>query len=91
MTDTAVVQIGLQAMMAAAKLAAPILLTTLAVGLFIGLLQSVTQIQEATLTFVPKFLGVGVVLLIAGNWMLASMVSFTHELFAMLPQLIGGA
>jgi flagellar biosynthetic protein FliQ len=81
-------QIGLQAMIAAAKVAAPMLLTSLAIGLAVGMLQSVTQIQEVTLTFVPKFLGIGLVILLAGSWMLSELIGFTHELFAMLPQLI---
>ncbi len=90
MTDTDVVAIGLQAMIVAAKLCAPILLTALAIGFVISLFQSVTQIQEVTLSFVPKLIGVGVVLLITGNWMLGTMVTFTEELFAQLPQLLGG-
>ncbi len=88
MTDTAVMEIGLQAMLMAAKLAAPILLTALAVGLAVGLLQSVTQIQEMTLAFVPKFIAVAVVVVVAGNWMLHELISFTHELFQSLPGLI---
>jgi flagellar biosynthetic protein FliQ len=88
MTDTDVVQIGLQAMLVSAKLCAPILLT--AIGFAISLFQSVTQIQEVTLSFVPKMLGVGVALLVSGNWMLGTMVSFTTELFAQLPQMLGG-
>jgi flagellar biosynthesis protein FliQ len=90
MTDSDVVAIGLQAMIVAAKLCAPILLTALAIGFVISLFQSVTQIQEVTLSFVPKLIGVGVVLLITGNWMLGTMVTFTQELFAQLPQLLGG-
>jgi flagellar biosynthesis protein FliQ len=90
MTDTDVVAIGLQAMIVAAKLCAPILLTALAIGFVISLFQSVTQIQEVTLSFVPKLIGVGVVLLVTGNWMLGTMVTFTQELFAQLPQLLGG-
>jgi flagellar biosynthetic protein FliQ len=90
MTDSDVVAIGLQAMIVAAKLCAPILITALAIGFVISLFQSVTQIQEVTLSFVPKLIGVGVVLLITGNWMLGTMVSFTQELFAQLPQLLGG-
>lgn len=88
MTDTMVVQIGLEAMLTATKLAAPMLLTALSVGILIGLLQSVTQVQEATLTFVPKFIGIGVVLLLAGTWMLAQLTGFTHELFNLLPELL---
>ncbi len=89
MTDTQVIEIGLQAMIVAAKLSAPILLTALAVGFGISLFQSVTQIQEATLSFVPKAVAVGAVVLFSGNWMLHEMTSFTQQLFAMLPELLG--
>ena len=87
MTDTAVLEIALQAILIAAKLCAPILLVTLAVGFGISLLQAVTQIQEVTLTFVPKLVAVALVILVAGNWMLAEMVSFTGELYEMIPRL----
>jgi flagellar biosynthetic protein FliQ len=87
MSDAAVLEIALQAIIIAAKLAAPILLVTLAVGFGISLLQSVTQIQEVTLTFVPKLAAVAVVILFAGNWMLAEMVAFTKGLYDMIPQL----
>ncbi len=90
MTDTVVVQIGLQTMLATAKVAAPILVTALAVGLLIGLLQSVTQIQEVTLTFVPKFVAVAVVILLAGNWMLGELVAFTQDMYRMVPELVSG-
>ncbi len=89
MNDVTVVQIGLQAMIAAAKLAAPTLMTALFVGLAIGLLQSVTQLQESTLAFVPKFAAVGVVLILSGSWMLNELVAFTRDLFSMIPALTG--
>ena len=60
MTDTQIIELGLQAMTIAAKMCAPVLLTALAIGFAISLFQSVTQIQEATLSFVPKAAGVGV-------------------------------
>jgi flagellar biosynthetic protein FliQ len=88
MTDTMVMHIGLMAMLAAAKLAAPVLLTALFVGLAVGLLQSVTQIQEVTLTFVPKFAAVGLVLLLAGGWMLSELVAFAQSMFQLIPELI---
>jgi flagellar biosynthetic protein FliQ len=88
MTDAAVVELGLQAMVVAAKLCAPILLTALAIGFSVSLFQSVTQIQEVTLSFVPKIIGVGIALLVSGNWMLHEMVSFTNQLFDKLPQLL---
>ena len=87
MSDTTVLEIALQAIIIAAKLSAPILLVTLAVGFGISLLQSVTQIQEVTLTFVPKLAAVALVIMFAGNWMLAEMVSFTEGLYEMIPAL----
>ncbi len=87
MTDTAVLEIALQAILIAAKLSAPILLVTLAVGFGISLLQAVTQIQEVTLTFVPKLAAVAVVLMLAGNWMLHEMVSFTGDLYELIPRM----
>ena len=87
MTDTAVLEIALQAILIAAKLCAPILLVTLAVGFGISLLQAVTQIQEVTLTFVPKLVAVALVILLAGNWMLAEMIGFTGELYEMIPRM----
>jgi flagellar biosynthetic protein FliQ len=87
MNDAAVLEIALQAIIIAAKLAAPILLVTLGVGFAISLLQSVTQIQEVTLTFVPKLLAVALVIMFAGHWMLAELVSFTTTLYEGIPRL----
>jgi flagellar biosynthetic protein FliQ len=89
-TDTQVVHIGLQAMTVAAKLGAPVLVTALVVGFAVSLFQSVTQIQEVTLSFVPKAIGVGVALLVSGNWMLHEMVAFTTSLFGQIPDLLSG-
>ncbi|MBB2945019.1 flagellar biosynthetic protein FliQ [Actinoplanes lutulentus] len=88
MTDTMVVELALQAMTISAKLAAPVLLTALGVGFVISLFQSVTQIQEATLSFVPKAIAIGLVLLLTGNWMLREMMTFTEQLYAKIPQLL---
>jgi len=88
MDESAVLEIASQAMMAAAKLAAPVLLTSLSIGLFIGLIQSATQLNEPTLAFVPKFIGVGLVLLLTGGWMMQEMVSFTEGLFEVIPRMI---
>lgn len=90
MDTTAVMEIGLDAFLLAAKLAAPILVTALVVGFAVSLLQSVTQIQEITLSFVPKAVGVGIALLVAGQWMTTELLAFTHELFQRLPALLGG-
>jgi len=90
MDTTAVLDIGLDALVLAAKLCAPILITALVIGFAVSLLQSITQIQEVTLSFVPKAIGVAVALLVAGHWMIAETVSFTQELFARIPGLLGG-
>jgi len=88
MTDTAIIAIALQTMVVALKISAPILVTSLVIGFAISLFQSMTQIQEFTLSFVPKLIGVGVALLVSGNWMLSTMVDFTTELFERLPTLL---
>ena len=90
MNTSAILDIATQALIVAAKLAAPILITSLVVGFAISLLQSITQVQEVTLSFVPKAVAVSVALLICGNWMISEMVSFTNELFAKIPSLLGG-
>lgn len=89
MTDTTVINIALQTMVVALKLSAPILVTSLVIGFTVSLFQSMTQIQEFTLAFVPKLVGVGVALLISGGWMLQTLVDFTEDLFAMVPTLLG--
>ena len=90
MDTNAVLDIGLQALILAGKLAAPILITALVVGFAVSLLQSITQVQEVTLSFVPKALAVSVALLIAGHWMINETVSFTTQLFGRIPALLGG-
>ena len=85
MNNADVLSIALQAIIIAGKLCAPILLVTLVVGFGISLLQSVTQIQEVTLSFVPKLAAVAAVLLLAGNWMLAQMLEFTTRLYELIP------
>ena len=88
MTDTTVIEIALRMMTVTAKVAAPILVTSLVVGLAVSLFQSVTQIQEFTLTFVPKLAGVAIVILVTGHWMLNEITGFTRELYALIPRLI---
>ena len=90
MTDTAVIGIALQAMLVAAKLAGPILIVALVIGFAISVFQSATQIQEVTLSFVPKVVGAAMVMLFLGKWMLGEMVSFTTRLFDQLPSLLSG-
>ena len=89
MTDSAVLEIALMTMVVALKLSAPILVPALVIGFVISLIQSMTQIQEFTLAFVPKLIGVGVSLLVSGNWMLHTLITYTQELFVRLPDLLG--
>ncbi len=89
MTDTDVTEIATQTMLVGAKCAAPILLTALLVGFMISLFQAATQIQEPTLSFVPKMIAVAIALLLTGNWVLAELVTFTDQLFESLPRLLG--
>lgn len=90
MDTNAVLDIALDSLVLAAKLAAPVLVTALVVGFTVSLLQSVTQIQEITLSFVPKAVAAAAALLLAGHWMITELVTFTHELFARIPALVGG-
>ena len=89
MSDTAVIDIALHTMLVALKLSAPILLTSLVIGFAVSLFQSLTQIQEVTLAFVPKLVGVGIALLLCGNWMMHTLVAFTNDLFDSIPTLLG--
>ena len=88
MTDSTVIDIAIQTMMITAKLAAPILIVSLAIGVAVSLLQSVTQVQEYTLTFVPKLAGIALVIVVAGSWMLHQLIAFTQDLFERVPSLI---
>ena len=88
MDDAVVVQIAVQAMIVTAKVASPILVVSLVIGFGVSLFQSVTQIQEFTLTFVPKLIGVAVTLLVAGGWMLTELETFTRSMFDLVPQLV---
>lgn len=88
MDETTVVEIAVQAMVVTAKVAAPILVTTLAIGFAVSLLQSVTQIQEFTMAFVPKLLGVALVLVLGGSWMLAELQTFARAMFDLVPDLV---
>jgi flagellar biosynthetic protein FliQ len=83
-----VIHIVAGALLTATKLAGPILVTTLAVGLALSVLQSATQIQESTLTFVPKLAVAAIVLVLTGAWSLRVLIGFTREIFAQIPQLV---
>ena len=89
MNEAAILDIATKALWATALVSAPILVTAMVVGLVVGVLQSVTQLQEAPLSFVPKFIAVAAVIVLSGAWMLQTLVDFTRELFRMVPNLVG--
>lgn len=91
MDAASVLDLAQDALIVAAKLGAPILITALVVGFAISLVQSITQIQEVTLSFVPKAVAVSVALIVCGQWMIGEMTSFTIDLFDRIPGLVGGA
>jgi flagellar biosynthetic protein FliQ len=88
-TEGHLMDIAAGAMAMTAKLALPILLTSLVIGLVVSLFQSVTQIQEVTLTFVPKLIGIALVFMIAGHWMLAQFTAYVQQLFGQVTSLLG--
>lgn len=90
MNISQVLDLAAVGLLLAAKLAAPALVTALVLGLTVSIFQSITQIQEATLSFVPKLIGIGIVLMVTGNWMLTELVVTTQELFARIPTLLAG-
>jgi flagellar biosynthetic protein FliQ len=85
MTPEWVLHLGQHALYVSMLIAAPMLLTALAVGLLVGIIQAATQINEMTLSFIPKLLAMATVGLIAGPWMLRTLVQFTHEIIVGLP------
>ena len=89
MTPEVVMELGQQTLMMVALLAGPLLIAALAVGLVIGIFQAATQIQEMTLSFIPKLAALAIALAIGGPWMLRTIVEFTTELFMQIPALVG--
>lgn len=89
MTPDDVISIGHEALLLTAMLAAPLLLSALAVGLLIGVFQAATQIQEMTLSFIPKLIVMVIALFWAGNWMLQMMMEFSTRLFEEIPGMLG--
>mgnify|MGYP003130022617 CR=1 FL=1 len=89
MTPESVLDIGREALHLTMLLAGPLLLSALAVGLLIGVFQAATQIQEMTLSFIPKLIALVFALLLAGPWMLHVLVDYSRNLFAAIPALIG--
>lgn len=88
MSQKFIMDIGRKALYVLLQLSAPILIITLVVGLLISIIQATTQIQEQTMTFIPKILAVVLTLIILGPWMLNIIMGYTSDLFNSLPQLI---
>jgi flagellar biosynthesis protein FliQ len=88
-TPESIIVIGQQALVITAMLAAPMLLSALAAGLVIGMFQAATQINEMTLSFIPKLLVLAGALYLGGGWMLKVIVGYTETLFKSIPSLIG--
>ena len=89
MTPESVMSMGYEAMKLSLLLAAPLLLMALVTGLVISLFQAATQINEMTLSFIPKLLAVFATLVIAGPWMLNLTLDYMRNLFSSIPQLVG--
>ncbi len=89
MTPESVMTIGQQALQMTLLLAAPLLLAALAVGLLVSIFQAATQINEPTLSFIPKLIALCVALVVAGPWMLTLMLDYMRRLFEGLPGMIG--
>jgi flagellar biosynthetic protein FliQ len=88
MTEAYVLTLGHNAIMLALTLSGPILLISLVIGSLVSLVQAATQINESTLIFIPKLIGVILVLLLLGSWMLQQAMTYTHGLFTSLPSLV---
>jgi flagellar biosynthetic protein FliQ len=89
MTPEIVVSLGRQAVEIALMLSAPLLLTALVIGLMVSIFQAATQINEATLSFIPKLVGTFLMLILASPWMLEMFVDFFRRLYEIIPQMIG--
>ena len=90
MSQDSVVSICVSAMELALKIGMPLLLVGLVLGLVVSVFQAVTQIQEQTLSFIPKIIGMAVVLVVGGPWMLGQLIVWTQELYGQIPSLVGG-
>jgi len=89
MTPETIMTVAHRALEVTLLLAAPLLLSALVVGLLVGVFQAATQINEMTLSFIPKAIGMAVTAAVAGPWMLKLIVGYTRELFESIPGLIG--
>jgi flagellar biosynthetic protein FliQ len=89
MTDAQVIEILVEAFQVAAKIAGPILMAALFVGVSVSLLQTITQIQEMTLTFVPKLVAMGLIVLLSGQWMIRTLTNWVISLWSLIPTIAG--
>ena len=89
MSQADILHIASQAVMICLKLGAPMLIVSMAIGIAVSLVQAVTSVQEATLTFVPKLAGVAIVIVLTGGWMLDQLAGYTRTLFESIPGLVG--
>ena len=89
MNQDTVVNLATQAMSLALKVAGPILLCGLVIGLIVSIFQAVTSIQEQSLSFIPKIVGVAVLIVVLGPWMLGQLVSYAQNLYLSIPSLLG--
>lgn len=88
MTEQVIMELGQQTIKTTAILSGPMLMAALVVGLIVSVLQAVTQINEATLTFIPKMIVVGIVFVVAGPWMVDVMTHFTVDLFTSIAEIV---
>jgi len=86
MQEEMIITLGTEALKVTLMLAGPILATAMIVGIVVSLLQAITQINEATLTFVPKIIAISIVLVVAGPWMLEQITSYTTTLIQSFPE-----
>jgi flagellar biosynthetic protein FliQ len=89
MDQDTVVNLASQAMSLALKVAGPLLLVGLVVGLVVSIFQAVTQIQEQSLSLIPKIIGIAIVIVLLGPWMLGQLVSYTSNLYTAIPTMVG--
>ena len=89
MTPESVMTLGRHAMEITLMVAAPMLLVALIIGLVVSIFQAATQINEATLSFIPKLVGIFIAIVVAGPWMLSVMLDYMRQVFTGIPNLVG--
>lgn len=89
MTPESVMTLAQQAMQITLMISAPLLLTALVIGLAVSIFQAATQINEMTLSFIPKLLGLFLVLMLSGGWMIGTLVDYVQRLFGNIPWMVG--